>query len=39
MGMRLRAVISGERIREWQVFADLEPLREIMRRESASNNA
>jgi len=34
-----RAVVSGERIREWQVFANLEPLREIMRRESASNNA
>ena len=29
-----RAVVSGEQISEWQIFADLEPIREIMRRES-----
>lgn len=34
-----RAVVSGEQISEWQIFADLEPIREIMRRESPSNGA
>ena len=29
-----RAVVSIEQISEWQIFADLEPIREIMRRES-----
>jgi ketosteroid isomerase-like protein len=30
-----RAVIDGNSVREWQVFADNEPIRAIMRREGA----
>jgi len=30
-----RALVSGDKIREWQVFADNEPLREIMRKEGS----
>ena len=30
-----RAVIAGDKVRIWQVFADNEPIREIMRKEKA----
>jgi ketosteroid isomerase-like protein len=30
-----RAVVSGDKVKEWQVYADNEPIREIMRKESA----
>ena len=30
-----RAVIDGDKVRQWQVYADNEPIREIMRREGA----
>ena len=30
-----RAVIAGDKVRIWQVFADNEPIREIMRKENS----
>ncbi len=33
-----RAIVSGDKVKEWQVYADNEPIREIMRKESASND-
>jgi ketosteroid isomerase-like protein len=32
------AVVSSEKVKEWQVFADNEPIRQIMRRETKSYN-
>lgn len=30
-----RAVVSGDKLKEWQVYADNEPMREVMRKEAA----
>ena len=29
-----RAVVSGDRVKEWQVYADNDPIREVMRKDS-----
>ena len=31
-----RAVVDGDKMKEWQIFADLEPVRKMIRRESES---